>query len=404
MIRHFKQNIVTVVFLLVLAVVCLSTLIFGVKTYGATLLSHNSKLPENANIFDHFSVFKTNFESATNTAVAFKDEFINVFGVTQKMLNMKRVEDPNSNNTVYIMRNGQLVFLTPEDESIEEKAQNILELRRKLSNNNTPFMYVNAPCKINKYDDERFFDGAIDYANQNADNLLNILNSNATETMDLRENVYNSELNYDDLFFATDHHWKTQSAFWAYSEIAKKISDDFNLKIDEDYLDINNFNQYFYKNKLLGSQGSRVGSSFAGRDDYTLITPKFETNYKVSILRSNGNVVLREGDFEKSILAIGVPKNGFFEKIHYARYLSADEPKVEIENSLKSDGNILIVQDSFGSPVSAFLSLHYNHTTVLDLRAYKFESLFEYLDENKFDLVIMLYNTGVQSKNLFEFK
>ena len=42
-------------------------------------------------------------------------------------------------------------------------------------------------------------------------------------------------------------------------------------------------------------------------------------------------------------------------------------------------GEILIVEDSFGRPFSAFMSLQFNKTDILDLRHYKIQSLTEFI-------------------------
>lgn len=99
-------------------------------------------------------------------------------------------------------------------------------------------MYVQAPYKVRKSEDLPI--GIIDYANENADILLEELEKQGVNNIDLREKFKNKDIREE--YFITDHHWKIRTAFEASNYITDILNQKYEFNIDEFYTNIDNYN------------------------------------------------------------------------------------------------------------------------------------------------------------------
>lgn len=132
-----------------------------------------------------------------------------------------------------------------------------------------------------------------------------------------------------------------------------------------------------------------MGQLYGGLDDFTLITPKFETDYHVIGLRDDEEA---EGSFAEAVLEDKLLNfEGSVWTNHYAGYWGQDDAKVVVDNRLNDDGaNVLLIKDSYGLPYGAFLSTMVDKLMVIDLRYYDINDLQRYIADSDFDLVIIL--------------
>lgn len=98
------------------------------------LLSFSEKL---GNIFS-----KT--ESVINDSIPGKLSLIDWNGLTQRLLLKRMIPEPNDNNTVYKMDNGQLTYTYP-DIGVRIAHKNFTVLNRYLKSVGTKLLYVQAP-------------------------------------------------------------------------------------------------------------------------------------------------------------------------------------------------------------------------------------------------------------------
>lgn len=341
------------------------------------------------------------FEKGVNQNIYGRLVFVDIFGGLQRLMGKNVVIDADAeNSTIYKMKNGQLTFSGyPKD--LIETAKNVIELKEYLDGKGIEFLYVQAPHKVSKYEDQLPV-GIEDYNNKKADDMLSLLREGNVRVIDLREEIQKDNLIHEDMFYKTDHHWTTPAAFWGYCKVISYINENLDIPVSNVEV-TTNLENYFveeYKNCFLGSQGRRVGRLYAGLDDYTFIHPDFDTSYTMDYHYSNGKTQTLEGTFDdvfvkKENLDMSQPPS----TNRYASYLGGDYPLLVIDNKLLDEGNILIVQDSFGLPFSPFMSLNFSETQIFDLRHYKEKTLVEFIDENNFDLVLFLQNANNYEQN-----
>ena len=331
-------------------------------------------------------------ESAINENVFARTSYINLFGLSAKLLDKHYIMDTNISSSVVKDNHDELQFICfPVDTTpyVEE----ISDLKSVLDELDTPLLYVQTPLKtIEGYTEMP--EGITDYANSNTDTFLQNLDQVGVETLDLRQNIKAENLDLSDLFYTTDHHWKTQTAFWAVGEVTDYLKENLDIDLDPEafYTNSANYESIVYEQSFLGSQGRRVGKYYGGIDDYTLMLPNYETDYTVTIHKSNSTSIT-EGSFKEAIVKENLLRPTDIFTNRYAAYFGADFPEVVIENhSAKNDMKVLIFKDSFGLPFSAFLSTMVRETRMLGTRYYNGD-IKEYVKAYQPDLVLYVYKS-----------
>lgn len=331
-------------------------------------------------------------EAGVNENVFARTSYINLYGLSARLLNKHYIIETNATNSVVKDNNDFLQFISfPVDTA--PYVEKIAGIKKTLDELDTPLLYVQTPLKtIENY--TQMPEGIVDYANSNTDTFLTQLEETGIEVLDLRQNVKEEGLALDQLFYTTDHHWTTQTAFWAVGEVVDYLKQSLDMDLDPEHIYTNSkfYDSTLYKKSFLGSQGRRVGKYYGGIDDYTLMLPKFDTNYTITINKTNNRTVM-EGTFEEAIVKRHLLDEKDIFTNRYAAYFGADYPEVIVENHLaNSDKKVLILKDSFAIPFSAFLSTMVGETRLLDTRYYEGD-VEEYIKAYQPDLVLYVYKS-----------
>ncbi len=331
-------------------------------------------------------------ETGVNENVFAKNAYVNLFGLTSKLLNKHYIIETNISNSVVKDNNGHLQFLCfPVD--TKPYVDKISLVKEAADEVGAPLVYVQTPLKvIDGYVEIPI--GLTDWANANTDEFMEELAVAGIDTIDLRQNMNSEHLDYSKMFYHTDHHWTTQTAFWAVGEVVNYLKEETGIDLDPNHIYTNaeNYTSVLYEDSFLGSQGRRVGKYYGGVDDYTLMLPNYETSYTVTINKSNSSTVA-EGTFEEAIVKYNLLNTKDIYTNRYAAYWGADFPEVIVENHLADkDFKVLVLKDSFGLPFSAFLSTMVSETRLLDTRYYDGD-VAEYVKEYNPDLVLYVYKS-----------
>lgn len=330
-------------------------------------------------------------ETSINDLIYGKTAYINLFGLASKVLNKHYVIETSSANNVIKDNNGQLHFLTfPVD--LDPYVEEVSKVKSLLDKMDIPLLYVQTPIKVIE-DYTEIPTGLDDYSNANTDTFLKKLEQAEIETLDLRQAT--SALDYNTLFYNTDHHWTTQTAFWGTKQVVQHLKEVFDIELDSNdfYTNLDQYQLKEYEDSFLGSQGRRVGKYYGGVDDYTLILPNFETDYTVTIQKNNVEPSVRQGTFEETIIHKNLIEEEDIFTNRYAAYFGADYPEVILNNhKAEKELKVLIFKDSFALPFSAFLSTMVSETRLIDTRYFK-EDILEYIKDYKPDLVLYVHKS-----------
>lgn len=335
-----------------------------------------------------------------------KERFVEVWSLAQRLTSTHRATTIEDAEYGYIIRDthGKLHFPASHFD-VSGETQRTIAFAQKLSSEKTPFLYIQAPNK--KLEGYTVYpSGAENYANEDCDVLLAALEESGVDTFDLRESVKECNLDRSEMFYATDHHWTTETAFWAFGEVVEQLNERYNLGIDADgfYRDLDNYTVTEYPNSYLGSLGRRVGSALSGYDDYTFIQPNFDTDYTIyNALVSLENPAY-EGDFMTAIVRRYILDSTDKAANKHAAYFEYDYGDLIIKNNLiDNDIKILLIKDSFSLPFAAFLSECVSELHMVDLRDDAAPVPSEYVEKYDFDCVLVMYNPEVFGTKMFNF-
>jgi hypothetical protein len=341
----------------------------------------------------------TNIEAAIEKYA--KDDLVNQSMFAEWVVQLERAIGWNFlNNDVVDLGEGHL-SKTIEKYAMTENAASLAALYDFLRRLTADFLYVQVPHKISPADS---ISGRMDFSNENADNLLYALNSLQIPYLDLRENIREEGLSHHDLFYKTDHHWKVETGLWASRILMNYLNKNYGFSFDLRLFDPNEYSYTLYEDWFFGSLGRKVTLARASPEDFTLVTPKFDTDYSLISPSLNLNLDVR-GNFD-ILINQTVNTRKYYTVDSYSAYMYGDRDVARIHNFLAPGGkSILLIKDSFSNVVSPFLIAGAEDIHILDLRYFN-GSVRSYIEKNNPDMVIVMYNPSVfveEYKKMFNF-
>lgn len=345
-------------------------------------------------------------ESAVNSDLDRDHLFIQLYGGVQNLSGRRVIQDMVAGNTVAKLSTGALNFVNlgaaaqPDQAAVDARAEATAEFAGALEKLGVPYLYVAAPQKIQRGGDT-LPKGLEENGNATCDAYLEGLDRLGVDYIDLRP-LFESNGIYSNWFFYTDHHWKPEAAFFAWQYLAGELDVRYGIETPSILTDPNNWQTTVLEDFFLGSQGKRVGSLYAGVDDFTIYTPKFDTN--LTYVNSDGSFN-RSGPFEQSVcFPERVAEKDWFNGNPYTYYSGGDYGMATMINHNNPDGpKVVLLRESFSCTMAPFLSLSCSELTTIDLRHFTGD-LMETMEELEPDLVLTLYTASTAGlDNMFEF-
>lgn len=332
------------------------------------------------------------FDSRTSEYFVFHDSAIHAYGAMQKALGRALIDDVDPAYEVLKLNNGYLTFKRTGTTDLTGLGEYLKNLKETSDKSGSELLYVKGASK--ETSSKELLPYAYPYeSSSNYDSVEKALRASGISVLDVNAAIEKEKLDKYSLFFKTDHHYTPQTGVWVSKVISKSINDNFGFKLDEDLLDISNFDIKTYNNSFLGSQGKRVGALYGGVDDFDVITPKFET--KMSMLIESESYEAK-GEFSETLLRQEyIISDNLLNKNStlYDTYMGGNHDLVQIENQSIPEGKTaLLIMDSYGCVVAPYLSLVFEELDCIDIRSYT-ESVAEYIEETRPDIVIYMINT-----------
>jgi hypothetical protein len=295
-----------------------------------------------------------------------------------------------SQDSLQQIDNGQIINIEKYDENYgKEMISYCWDFNNYLQSKDIPLLYVQT---LTKYDETEKYKS---YVNENRDLLLNGLNNKGVDTLDLREFAQKQSLTVDDCFYKTDHHWKTTMGLWATNNIVNTLNSNYNLKFENELLNVNNYDLITYKNVMFGSYGNSAGLDWVDTEDHYVYYPKFETQFNIEIKNKNINDT---GTFNevlfnnKKIKELENGNAGYA----YETTCYGNTPLTKITNlNNKNAPRILVIRDSFGLAILPYLSCVCSEVDSIDLRKSNGNfngSIRTYIEDFNPDAIIIIYS------------
>lgn len=316
---------------------------------------------------------------------------------------MARIMDQPELNELIMLKNGYLSWTggSFSHEELDTVFVNIQKLAERQKSQGKEFLFVLAPGKTYQFE-EYAPAGYSDTLNEDADYFLGLMEQNDIAYLDLRRSMEQDGISYEDAFYKTDHHWTTQTGFWAYTKIVDALHQMGTItEVDSLYTDPENYNFEIYENSFLGSLGKRTGRYFSGVDDFCVITPKYPTNISAHIPSAGIDVTgeFAEAAYNNRSMDI-LDAGDYFNDNPYGLYGWSDRPLISWRNeNAPEDQRVMLIGNSYGNVPFAFMSLYFTSCEELDMRSFAENFEVFYNDYAPDTVVLLVHVENVISEN-----
>ncbi len=397
------NTVIAALFLLILALMLALTVLSVPKIGGAIRADWQAREEgSSASWLIKASFAADHAESALNDALDRPHVFIEIYGAVQRITGRRLCADTTPDTSVTRLRNGTLTFCGLGNAYIDptDNALGTAAFAASMEEAGIPFLAVVAPEKIPA--GTKPLPAAVEeFGNEIGDAYLAVLAEQGVASFDLRP-AFNGREDYSALFFRTDHHWKPEGAFFACGVLMDELAERYGFAVNEEALAEKNWERTVYEDWFLGSQGKRVGRSYAGLDDFTVYTPRFDTSLRYTIPERE---LEQRGTFNEALcFPDRVAGRNLYYGNPYTYYSGGDWAKAVMVNENNPGGlRIVLIRDSFSCALAPFLALQCGELTTIDLRYYKGDLTGE-LTAMEPDAVILLYCTSTtRLENMFSF-
>ncbi|MCR4620869.1 MAG: hypothetical protein K5663_02180 [Clostridiales bacterium] len=227
--------------------------------------------------------------------------------------------------------------------------------------------------------------------NSYADSLTEILRENGLSVWDSRDTYTGHALTMDEAVNKSDVHWTHLMALYTAYDGAEYISRQLGLDLDWEKLDPGLFSREMYRNLLFGEFARRLGRSLVTLDDVYLLYPQYETHLTYERFDEEDEV-FREGSFRETVIeSEKLEKEGKHDYSENAYYVyGSNLAQVHTYNEAAPDTTVLVFKDSFGQPISMFMSLAARDVYSVDMRDADHDMKY-YVEKIRPDVVIIAY-------------
>ena len=395
-----RNTITAILFLLLTAagLVLLATSFFGGEGKLETLLKSTLRTHD-------VEAFLEGAESAANGDLDRDHLFIQLYGGVQRLSGRRLIQDAVEGNTVAKLSTGALNFVnltapTAPGADVAARAEHTAELAAQLEALGIPYLYAAAPQKLQR-GVQLLPAGLEEGGNAYCDAYLENLDRLGVDYVDLRPAFERNGI-YANWFFRTDHHWRPEAAFYAWQLLSDELSGRYGFATDSSLTDPASWSTTVLEDFFLGSQGKRVGSLYAGADDFTLYTPNFPTD--LTYANADGSFT-RTGPFNTSVcFPERVAARDWFNGNPYTYYSGGDYGLTTITNHKNPEGpRIVLLRESFSCALAPFLALSCSELVTIDLRHFTGD-LLDTVEALEPDLVLTLYTASTTGlDNMFDF-
>lgn len=332
--------------------------------------------------------------------------FVNINGLYQNIMQRDYVYDADPANDTIRTSHDQLVSVSSavSEDKLAGSAEALSRSSEWLEGMGIPLIYLQAPSKA-AFSPEEVMPGIRNTTYEKTAAFLEMIEKEGIECIDARKWMDETK---EAGFYATDHHWKTETCLDIAVRLGEYLNENHGFDIDKGVLDTENYDSVTFRNSFLGAEGRRTGIYYVGLDDFTVISPKFDSDFHVEIDSKETGHSERDGSFEETIMVPDKETGHYsFEDSAYYKYWGGDYSMVEVTNKRNTDGkSAVIFKDSYGITVTAFLTNMFSKITIIDIRYYEGEeSVKSIIKEAEPDVVLYIYGPGyLGKKKMFTLK
>ena len=238
----------------------------------------------------------------------------------------------------------------------------------------------------------RNFNGAID-------SLFFRLREGGVRYLDTRYMFFEQGTDPESVTLKTAFKMTGAATLAVFDALLESLEKDYSFVLDPDgfYRNRDNYEITTHAGFFIGEMGKETGPAFSGLDDFTVITPKFETNFTIDAIETNGRAFSAQGEASETILD---PKALLFYNNYYWFYPQSYYAHTNLAwsktiNTLRPDGpKVLLVHDFYSAEIAALLAPLCGELHTLASPQNQLESpmtMEQYISDNDLDFAIISF-------------
>lgn len=274
---------------------------------------------------------------------------------------------------------------------VKDYAQRIKKLQAAVEYKGTKVVVLLYPTQYNEAWSDGYYGIPYNDYNKIGDELVTYLRYYGIDCIDYKHQYLQEKKTAEEIFYKTDHHWRLEVAFDAFETLVRHLNLKYNAKLDRYYTDIDNYNVETYEDIFMGSQGRDAGLSYVGADDYTFITPKFETDYEYTFKSKVDEKVTIEGSMEETLVSKKyLEREDIYDRDMWSSYMDGVHLEDHITNKKNEDGlKVLFLRDSYTSPLATFFSSYCSQVDMIWTVQNKPEEIEAMVEGDEYDYIFI---------------
>lgn len=350
------------------------TIVFGFSILSFVIPDKAKSAEENRVLAQTPSLsYQTYFEGRFQTKL--EQYFNDQFPFRNSLIKWKTASDLTldiiESNGVIKSKDGYLIerIKNPSEKDIRHDIKSLDNFKR--SNPNCNFYFLLAPNAGNIMSEK--LPRTVHMSNQNKymTSFFNDLKKIGITPIDSRKTL-EKNIDKQQLYYRTDHHWTTGAAYLAYKEAHKEMGLDSDIK----------YKKLSIHRNFRGTLASKSGFTNGRNDELQIYWPKKNQNYHDSIY----NFV----DVKKTTNTFYAFDN-LKKKDAYTIFGGWNHPFYTISTATQSTRKLLLVKDSYANCMIPFLTQDFRKIVVVDPRYY-FGDINKIMAEEGITDVLFLYN------------
>lgn len=350
------------------------TIVFGFSILSFVIPDKAKSAEENRVLAQTPSLsYQTYFECRFQTKL--EQYFNDQFPFRNSLIKWKTASDLTldiiESNGVIKSKDGYLIerIKNPSENNIRHDIKSLDNFKR--SNPNCNFYFLLAPNAGNIMSEK--LPRTVHMSNQNKymTSFFNDLKKIGITPIDSRKTL-EKNIDKQQLYYRTDHHWTTGAAYLAYKEAHKEMGLDSDIK----------YKKLSIHRNFRGTLASKSGFTNGRNDELQIYWPKKNQNYHDSIY----NFV----DVKKTTNTFYAFDN-LKKKDAYTIFGGWNHPFYTISTPTQSTRKLLLVKDSYANCMIPFLTQDFRKIVVVDPRYY-FGDINKIMAEEGITDVLFLYN------------
>ena len=350
------------------------TIVFGFSILSFVIPDKAKSAEENRVLAQTPSLsYQTYFEGRFQTKL--EQYFNDQFPFRNSLIKWKTASDLTldiiESNGVIKSKDGYLIerIKNPSQKEIRDDIKSLDNFKKR--NPNCNFYFLLAPNAGNIMSEK--LPRTVHMSNQNKymTSFFNDLKKIGITPIDSRKTL-EKNIDKQQLYYRTDHHWTTGAAYLAYKEAHKEMGLDSDIK----------YKKLSIHRNFRGTLASKSGFTNGRNDELQIYWPKKNQNYHDSIY----NFV----DVKKTTNTFYAFDN-LKKKDAYTIFGGWNHPFYTISTPTQSTRKLLLVKDSYANCMIPFLTQDFRKIVVVDPRYY-FGDINKIMAEEGITDVLFLYN------------